>query len=1015
MSKFDDEYLLLNPEQKKAVDTIEGPLLVVAGPGTGKTQILTLRIANILKKTDASPENILALTFTDNAAENMIKRAVTFIGNDAYRVNIKTFHGFTNEVMMTFPEKFMFTKDLIMIDDLEKYRLVHKILDNYAPTEYFEKFKEHFEDGDYEVALKSIPYLKSFASPYLFQADIVKKIDILKREYISPQKFEEKIIEEFGDFADLTRMNEKLGKMTGKWRDKLKLISKNIELLYFYEIYQKEVQKLGYFDFSDMILFVTEKFQTDEELLAYYQEKYLYILVDEYQDTNGAQNEIVKLLGSFDDSPNIFAVGDDDQSIYRFQGANLENILEFTSSYPRAEVITLVTNYRSEQKILDGAGLLISNNLQRLTNKIDGVDKNIKSFVSEEKSIDEGKIHLSHFSKGDIEYYAICKQIQELNNTGVSFGDMAIIYKKHIIGEKVLDYLLRMNIPVSIKVSSNILNEVIIQQIVKIFEFLIHDNDENFADILNYIFLRFQRLDVFKFMRKYSDYKRANKNSSKNMFELSSDIDFLDTLQISESTRFTDLFNLILKWKQDEKNFAFPQFFDLFLKESGIVEYIKEEKNIDALNSIKSLFDWVKTMHRSNRKYNLTNFLNDIKVCEDAKVKISKEELKTKNVGVNLMTAHASKGLEFEYVFLPKCINTVWGNTKNKDNIRLVDKVSQFDSSKHKNKDDKNEEERRLYFVSLTRAKKQIYISYSDEYIQGGKATSAIESQFIQEIGQEQIIVEDVKDFEDNALDALSTYLLPNTSIDFNEQEKDYLRSLLDNYKLSVTALNNYLKDPQEFLYKNLLKVPSVKTPSLALGTAVHSALENLYRNLDNFSLEKLINVYKQALEKEFLGDNDFELTLKEGTKILSDWYKNKDGQFGEPAELEYDFFSKKCFVDDTQIVGKIDKIEYLDKAKKIVKVVDYKTGSPKSAKQIVGDIADPEKGLYRQLVFYKLLCDLDSRFQYSPTLFELEYIKTKNNQIQKVTLEISNEEVQKLKELITKTMIEIKALNFLV
>ncbi|MFM2357453.1 MAG: hypothetical protein RJA61_190, partial [Candidatus Parcubacteria bacterium] len=336
-SLFDSAYKTLNKAQKQAVDTIEGPVMVVAGPGTGKTQILTLRIANILLKTDTAPENILALTFTESGVLSMRKRLSRIIGTVAYRVSINTFHGFANEIIQNNPEEFPHIIGSRSTTDIEQIGIVEKIL----------------QENDFE-------FLKPYGDQNYFVKPILSGINDLKREGIDTENFKgliKKAQDEFVSIVDL--YHEKgahKGKMKGVYKDLEKVISKNKELSKIYDIYESSLRKAKLYDYNDMIMEVLRALRSNEDLLLRLQEQHQYILVDEHQDTNNAQNKILELLAShFAPRPNLFVVGDEKQAIFRFQGASLENFLYFKKLYPETVLISLVENYRSTQSILDGA------------------------------------------------------------------------------------------------------------------------------------------------------------------------------------------------------------------------------------------------------------------------------------------------------------------------------------------------------------------------------------------------------------------------------------------------------------------------------------------------------------------------------------------------------------------------------------------------------------------------------------------------------------------------------------
>ena len=338
--KFQQAYQRLNKLQKAAVDHIEkGPLMVIAGPGTGKTQVLALRIANILKVTDARPDTILALTFTEAAAKNMRERLLEMIGKDAYYVQINTFHAFCRQVIADFPEYFPLKRDSEHLPDLERYQIFEELIDEFKPEN-----------------------LRPLNDHYLYVNDIINSISDLKREGISVLEFE-KIVEfeekELESLKAETKSKTKIQKAEKKFK-------KNKDLLLLYQEYQQKLQEKLRYDYDDMINFVVEAFEENEILLREYQENLHYFLVDEYQDTNTAQNKLVNLLVSYWEErggqADLAVVGDPNQAIYRFQGASVENVLAFTRVYPNATIITLDQAYRCPQNIYNMATELISYN-----------------------------------------------------------------------------------------------------------------------------------------------------------------------------------------------------------------------------------------------------------------------------------------------------------------------------------------------------------------------------------------------------------------------------------------------------------------------------------------------------------------------------------------------------------------------------------------------------------------------------------------------------------------------------
>ena len=461
---FDDLYKKLNPEQQEAVDTLEGPVLVIAGPGTGKTQVLTMRIANILKKTDTPPSSILALTFTDSGVKAMRERLLSIIGPSAYYVNIYTFHSFCSDVLRSRPEKFVFSEDAEPLSDLER----------------IQTFREIIEKGNFKE-------IKPFGNRYFYIKALIRAIQDLKREGITSEDFKKFLTE--NEVENAQRLKE---------------------VLTFYEIYQTELTKRGRYDFEDMINFVVRRFEEDEELLRDYQERYLYILVDEYQDTNSPQNRVVNLLGSFwGEGANVFVVGDDSQSIYRFQGASLENILFFTATFPNANVISLKKNYRSQEVIIDASEDVITNNELRLTDFIKSIKKKQESVVN----LDKEKIKVGHFSSGITESFFVSQKIKELVKSGVNPNEIAVIYRNNADSRDFSDMLSRVGVGFNLVGGENILYDHDINKLLKLFEVILKvrnkEEDLDLFTILNYEFLNFDYVDTLKLAR-FASQKKLN-------------------------------------------------------------------------------------------------------------------------------------------------------------------------------------------------------------------------------------------------------------------------------------------------------------------------------------------------------------------------------------------------------------------------------------------------------------------------------------------------------------------------
>jgi len=395
MDAFETRYAALNAEQKEAVDAIEGPVMVIAGPGTGKTEVLTLRIANIVRH-GAAPEKILALTFTESGAVSMRRRLSEFLGQEAYRVEISTFHGFGNRLIRDYPDYFPDIVGAVSITDIDQIGIVQKLIDTI-----------------------DLSKLRPFGDSYYYLKDILHALDELKKQGVSPEQFSKIAADEKEVFyanPDLYNTAGKYeGKMKGKYDAGAKRVEKNLELVRVYEAYQAALRAAKQYDYSDMIMYVALALEKNEDFQKVLGATYDYFLVDEHQDTNDAQNKIIEFLADGGDDvprttyqvPNLFVVGDEKQAIFRFQGASLENFHYFKNRYKNVKLISLRNNYRSTQAILNAAQS-VSPRETELVAKAGHVER---------------PANLAVLSAPDVEYYFIARKIKELLVLPLSEGE----------------------------------------------------------------------------------------------------------------------------------------------------------------------------------------------------------------------------------------------------------------------------------------------------------------------------------------------------------------------------------------------------------------------------------------------------------------------------------------------------------------------------------------------------------------------------------------------------------------
>lgn len=966
MSNLKSSPFSLNSAQKKAVETIEGPVMVIAGPGTGKTQTLTLRIAQILKSTDTPPNGILALTFTDAAAREMRERLVQSIGPTAYYVNIQTFHSFCSSVIQGRPDIFQSMGQLEPLSDLERAGLFRHLIDT----------------GDYRV-------IRPDGAPYLYIRDLVSAIANLKREGISPEKF-----------AALLSENPPED-------PKDKYHQRNLDLVKVYGDYNSELRKRNRYDFEDMISFVTSAFGQDKDLLLEHQEKFLYILVDEYQDTNAAQNSLLLHLSSYwGQNANLFVVGDDDQAIFRFQGASIENILSFHKLFKQAEIVVLSENYRSQQLILDAGRKVIARNKLSLASSLPQVEKKLRSAVN----IPVEKIKVARFSSSAVELFFVAKEIQKLINGGENPEEIAVIFRNRSDGTDMADMLSRFNIPFNLEGGQDVLSRPVIEKLILLMKTIegIRNGQEgvDLFTLLNQPFFNCDQLDILKLSR----------------FAALKKIKLWDALgslppNLNNPKSLTNVYSVLSQLQQDDAEGPFTLFFEKLLHKTGFLDWcLKSDGAIEKLNSVNSLFSEIKKLNSANHNLRLKDFLEIIALMIEQKVPIYEEDLDIKTGAVSLLTAHKAKGREFSGVFIIKAVDGKWGNNVARELIKLpAEIISNTDLSLK----EKNEDERRLFYVALTRAKKRIIVTSAITNTLEQRKKENIETMFLSEIPENLLDRIDTSGYENQAKDILKTMLKVPEPVQSTLEEKKFLKEITASFQLSPTALNTYLSCPYKFKLNNLLRAPRAKAIPMSFGSAIHKALEVFFREFKKTkkvpSATILRSTFKLALEKEILTSMESERLLKRGLNVLEEYVSFYKDQFIPPFEVEkfFGYGFSKIVLNGIPLGGKIDKIEDLDG--KFARVIDYKTGAAKSRSEIEGKTGKSNGDYKRQLVFYKLLADLDQTFKLTVSEAELDFVEPDRStgKFKKERFTITEAEVEELKKVIKAVWKDILDLKF--
>ena len=985
---FEAIYEGLNEQQKMAVDTIEGPVMVIAGPGTGKTQILGARIGKILLETDTAPENILCLTYTDAGAIAMRKRLINFIGSSAYKVNISTFHSFCNDIIQDNLSLFDKTS-LDPISELEKIELLKKLIDGFDKNNPLKRYR-----GDIYYEMSNLSKLFSamkkegWTPDYLIEKveDYIKEIPF-RDEFIYKRKYKQF---EAGDLKQ-GQVDAEMEKM-----EKLKAA------IACFNVYQQLMKDKNRYDFDDMINWVINAFKENKNLLAQYQERFLYILVDEFQDTSGTQNELVQLLVNFWEQPNLFVVGDDDQSIFRFQGANVENMLHFQNQYAQ-DILTIVleNNYRSTQPILDVSSIVINNNQERLVNKIKGLEKKLIA-SNPENLINPVEPNVIAYQVPSDEMIDITEQIVSLINNGVAPNQIAVLYKEHQYGEEIAHFLMQKKIPVFTRRTANLLDQILIKQIITILDYLNCELDQPYEganllfEILHFKWWKISPITIAKITVEANQLKYGN---SENAFRK---VLVDKTLQVQGSLfqeggvpELAKAVQVLESLISEVPNVTLLNLIEQILQKTGIIQAVLQSPNKGfELDVITKFFDFIKEETHKRPSLHLKDLVEMIALMQKEGIRLSLPITTGGETGVNLLTTHGSKGLEFEYVFVAGTNAHFWEKKRSSNNTgyTLPDTVL----SSLENGDDK-EELRRLFYVAITRAKKQLQISYALNKNDGKIAEAS------------QFIIELMNDSSNNIIDKTITdelkmsyklLHLQSTQVpEIGQLEADFINPRLEAFTLNVTALNNYLQCPLHFYYNSLIKVPAGKSEATTFGSAVHDALNKLFKKMqerDNVfpSKQELVQdfIYYMNRHREAFTQVEFKNKKEHGETVLNNYYDMYVDSWNKTVTTEYRI--NNVVVNGIPLKGAIDKIEFNGKQ---VVVIDYKTGSVENAKDklIAPNEKNPNGGNYwRQAVFYKILLNHHPK-NWEVTSAEFDFVEpNKKKQFEKVTITISDADI---------------------
>ena len=952
----------LNKAQQEAVDYTDGPLLIVAGAGTGKTTVVTQKIAKLLEEKNAEPEQILALTFTEKAATEMQERVDELVPLGYAEMQISTFHSFCQKLLEVYG---------LEIGIPDRFKLLRE-------TDAWLLVKKHLYDLE-------LDYYRPLGNPSRHIHALLKHFSKCKDELISPEQYLE-YAENVKLDGDEVNVEEK---------------SRLAELANTYHAYNQLLLDNEAMDFADLIYYTVRLLQDRPGIKRKLQEQFKYILVDEVQDVNYAQYELVQLLT--DGGANqLTVVGDDDQSIYAFRGASVSNILRFKDDYPNAKEVVLTENYRSGQEILDSAYTLIKHNdPDRLEVKL-GIDKGLKAGKGTKKT----KVLHMQFDSVEMEALGVAQKILKMKkDTDCTWDDIAILVRANSHADIFMEALEQASVPYEFLSSGGLYRQPIVIDAVNVFKVLDSYKESSAVyRLLQMPCFDFSERDMHEFLshakRKSLPYYEALKGAD----EL-----FLSAEGKNTCKKLVSLItSSIRKAKFDKPTTVLHHFFE----QSGYFKFLtsqEEEGNreaVCAIGHLKQFFDYIHAYEIASPDARVRGFLEYFTgVLESGDSGRLYQPSDTPD-SVNIMTVHGSKGLEFKHVFVVNCVEERFPTRRKGGDIPIPDELVKEVLPEG---DYHYQEERRLFYVAMTRAKEQLFLTSAEDY--GGVRKKKV-SRFIAELGEtltqlpvaspqpltskteETVVVQDVHE---------GLYALPK--------------------QFSFSQIRAFQVCPYQYKISYILKIPMKGSHYFSFGNTIHLTLQRFYEKVQELnsvkqgslfdlavpekkasddvqvpSLDDLLQLY----EKAWIGDwyqNERQRKgyHEKGKELLKTFYKKNENNWTIPVALEGGF---KIKVGEYTISGKIDRVDQLPDGS--LAIIDYKTGTPKDK------LSTDDK---QQLLLYQQAASQLPRYRNVGPVSELTYYYVADDV--ETSFLGAEKDIEKFEEKVVKTLDKMHATDF--
>lgn len=887
----------LNKEQLQAVTHTSGPLLIVAGAGTGKTTVITRRIAYLLEQNLAKPEEILALTFTDKAAGEMEERVDLLLPLGNYDLWISTFHSFCERVLKQHGLDIGLPNDFSLLDQTRQWIFLHN---------NFDKFQ--------------LDYYRPLGNPNKFIDAMLDHFSKCKDEMITP--------EDYLKFAENAGLNSGTPELAvGEGEDQALEVMRLKEISNAYHAYQQLMLEHNYLDFGDLIYYTIRLFQRRPNILKHYQKQFKFIMVDEFQDTNIAQYELIKLLISTDN--NLVVVGDDDQSIYKFRGASVSNILKLKDDFPKLQELTLIDNYRSSQPILDLAyNFIQANNPNRLEPQL-GINKRLKGH-NKTKSI----IQVIEGKDQSEEHNLVVDKILSLKEQfpKASWNDFAILIRANNTAGEIIPVLESKQIPYSFVANRGLYKKPLIADLINYLKLL--DNYHESAAL--YRVFHFPKFHIPALeLANITQYKTRKALS---LYQTLHEVEALSEVSDDSKVKINHLLKLLDEHTKLAAEKSAVELFVQLVADLGIDQMLLTDTLENAQNRelLEQFYKKIETYTQTEENRTMRGFISFLNLeqeaGEDGAIKFDPN---SGPESLKLLTIHSAKGLEFEYVFIVGMVDQRFPSRSHKNPIEIPDELVKDLLPEG---DFHLQEERRLFYVAITRAKTQLYTSWAADY---GGARLKKPSLFLTETGL-------VPTETAHKATGKVVFTKPRT------KARQVIYKQLPS-KFSFSQISTFQKCPLEYKYAYYLRLPMPGSHYMSFGSTIHNVLQRylekyqhelalLQQDLFNTKVkvhlppEKLLTELYQTewIDDWYKSHEQKEQYRARGQAILKIFYKTSQDNLPKPKLIEQPFSLKLGNENQYLFNGKIDRADTTDKG---LMVIDYKTSEKAPAKADSNDL----------------------------------------------------------------------------